>query len=97
MGSVSGVLESRGHLVSVSSRFLVREIKRGSGGGGSRGGSTAPLLTSPSGNPSNVNLSSTSSCVPLSQLTFPNSNGHPSCLKPSSIARRRYLPSAGLG
>lgn len=37
MGSVSRVLESRGHLVSVSSGFLVREIKRGSEGG-SRGG-----------------------------------------------------------
>lgn len=55
------------------------------------------LLTSPSGVPSSVNLSSTSSCAPLSQPRLPNSKGQPSSLKPSSIARRRYLPSAGLG
>lgn len=55
------------------------------------------LLTSPSGDPSKVILSSASSCIPLSQLTFPKSKGHPCSLNPSSIARRRYLPSAEFG
>lgn len=86
MRPIPRVLERVRRAVSLDC-FLVRDFLA----------AVAVLLTSPSGDPSKVCLSSSSSCMPLSQLTLPKSNGHPCSLKPSSIARRRYLPSAGSG